>query len=184
MLTDNSAALLPTILSRCILYKILPLKPDEVYNCLVNKGYDSSLLSTVRALSEGSIGKAIELLNDEEYIRLRNDVLDIIRKFDKQGVPDILLLTKELEKYKDKPDSFLDIMYLWYRDALIYKSTRSKQYLIQTDKVSSITHFCENTDMCNIINGIDAVFNAKTALKYNANFKLAMDVMLLKIAGA
>ncbi|MDR2898765.1 MAG: DNA polymerase III subunit, partial [Clostridiales bacterium] len=103
LLTDNASALLPTILSRCILYKILPLKPGQVYNYLITKGYDPSLSSTLSALCEGSIGKASSLLEDDTYIQLRNDVLGIIRGFDKQSVPDILLLTKELEKYKDKP---------------------------------------------------------------------------------
>lgn len=79
LITSNAAALLPTILSRCQVYRFAPLAIDDVTEELVSRhGMDRERATLVAALSGGSLEKALEL-EDEALIELRQTALSIAR---------------------------------------------------------------------------------------------------------
>lgn len=79
LITSNAASLLPTILSRCQVYRFAPLAIDDVTEELVSRhGMDRERATLVAALSGGSLEKAREL-EDESLSEVRQTALSMVR---------------------------------------------------------------------------------------------------------
>ncbi len=77
LITSNLAALLPTILSRCQIYRFAPLAIDDLIEQLVTQHeMDRERATLVAALSGGSLPQALEL-EEEALVDVRNEALRI-----------------------------------------------------------------------------------------------------------
>ncbi len=77
LVTSNAAALLPTILSRCQVYRFAPLAIDDLTGQLVSQhGMDRERATLLAALSGGSLNKALEL-EDESLAEVRSEALRV-----------------------------------------------------------------------------------------------------------
>lgn len=77
LVTSNDSALLPTILSRCQVYRFAPLPIDELTGQLVSQhGMDQERATLLAALSGGSLSKALEL-EDESLADVRSVALRV-----------------------------------------------------------------------------------------------------------
>ena len=90
------------------------------------------------------------------------------------------MIAKELEVYKQS-QQFLDLMYLWYRDVLIYIKCQDIKYVIQKDKQKNIIAQSKKENETSIIKKTEAIWQAKQQLSVNSNFQLTMEVMLMKL---
>jgi DNA polymerase-3 subunit delta' len=77
LVTSNDAALLPTILSRCQVYRFAPLAIADLTAQLISRhGMEQERATLLAALSGGSLDKALEL-EDESLAEVRNEALRI-----------------------------------------------------------------------------------------------------------
>ena len=77
LITSNAAALLPTILSRCQVYRFAPLAVDDLIDQLVAQHeMDRERATLLAALSGGSLQKALEL-EEESLVDIRNEALRV-----------------------------------------------------------------------------------------------------------
>ncbi len=75
LVTENASALLPTILSRCQIYRFAPWHVEEVERVLVERrGMDPERATLLAALSGGSLSRASEL-EDESLSDIRDEAL-------------------------------------------------------------------------------------------------------------
>jgi DNA polymerase-3 subunit delta' len=75
LVTSNAASLLPTILSRCQVYRFAPLPIDDLTGRLVSEhGIDRERATLLAALSGGSLHRALEL-QDESLAEVRSEAL-------------------------------------------------------------------------------------------------------------
>ena len=160
ILTQHLDALLPTIKSRCVIFPLRPLPPHLVEEYLIEKAgvcaQEAKLYS-----GYGNIGKALALKGDESFLQMQKHVLEL---FKPSGLTDELQVfknAKELDVYKENIQDVLDILYFKYRDLLVQKK----------DLTLTLTE---------LFNRLDAILETKRLLHYNANFQLALEVLLLK----
>ncbi|MCL2574205.1 MAG: DNA polymerase III subunit delta [Defluviitaleaceae bacterium] len=163
LLSQDHKAFLPTIMSRCALYKIAPLGDSVVSNHLVSQGIDANLAAIAAASSSGSIGRAMTIATDESFTPFRNEILDIAQGIAQKDITDIFAAAKTMENHKERITEALDIMCMYYRDVLVGEQTDYPQAIIR--KIRNIE-------------------KAKQKLNANCNFLLTMEVMLLKLAEA
>lgn len=72
LLTGISAAqLLPTVLSRCRIVQLPPFSPAQAERILCERGIAQSRAAELAALSQGSIGRALSMNEDESFWALR-----------------------------------------------------------------------------------------------------------------
>lgn len=181
LLTSNMDALLPTILSRCVVWKLRPLSAHAVEGYLLQKHMAQKEEAAVFAeYAQGSIGKAIEIASSEVFSAMREDVTAKICSLQQKNLSDVLFMAKELEVYKEN-QQFLDLIYLWYRDVLAYKKCNDIKYIIQKDKKHHIMQQAKQEQEDAIAEKINAVWQAKQQLAVNGNFQLTMEVMLMKL---
>lgn len=183
LLTNNINSFLETIISRCVVKKISPLPNGMVKKYLTENNIDEKTAEISAVYSGGSIGTALKLSSDAEFIALRDEITSIFSDIQYKNVKFVFKAFKILEKYKEDIQIVLEMMHLFLRDALIYKSSQDETLLYEKGKVNLIQAFCSKMSLKAIIEGIEALTEAQNNLKYNANFILAMEVMLMKMAG-
>ncbi len=130
--------------------------------------------------AQGSVGKAIEMANSETFYNMREDIISKLLSIKNKNLSEVLTMAKELEIYKQN-QQFLDFIYLWYRDLLVYIKCNDIKYIIQKDQQKNIIAQCKNEKEDTIIQKIQAVWQAKQQLYSNSNFQLTMEVMLMKL---
>jgi DNA polymerase III subunit delta' len=74
LLTDQIGQLLPTIRSRCQVVRFAPLPDETVRRELEKRGFDKPTAQTAARLSEGSLGVAIQWIEDG-VVALANDLV-------------------------------------------------------------------------------------------------------------
>ena len=123
----------------------------------------------------------MSLAQDEEFITMREDVIDILSKiYDKSSVDAMLLGNYFKNTYKENK-RLADVIYLWFRDLLMAKTTDDERYIIQKDKKEIIFASAEKETVEGLIKKIEAVKKMVVAIKRNASFQLAMEVMFMNI---
>lgn len=209
LLSRDYTKLLPTILSRCMLFKMELLPSLEIERYLINKGIKKENATIFSSYSKGSLGRAIELaeLSNKNFtLENREDLSQTvtINKFfelkayilnDISVLEDITLIEMYdlIEKYeklnKDNKDKnkniildILDIYMMVYRDSLIYKQISDTKYLTQKDKEYLILiRNISSKSVLNITKKIKAIIDAKNQLEKNINYSMVMECLFIKL---
>lgn len=179
LLAERAEAFLPTILSRVVVMKIRPLSAETIADYLMQAGHLAEESHILSAYAQGRIGQALELVEDEGFREMRQDILGKLEALPSMSEGDAYLLAKDFEVYKNDL-RFLDIMELWYRDLLTAKSLREEGYLIQRAKKDAIFRAAKEPAAL-LAKKAAAVRTARMRLAQNANFRLTMEVMLMDL---
>lgn len=180
LLAERAEAFLPTILSRVVTMKLRPLSEETVAAYLMQKAQLSAEEShVVAAYAQGRIGQALELMEDEAFRQMRQDILEKLQALPMTAEGEVLLWAKELEIYKNDL-RFLDIMELWYRDLLAAKSLREERFLIQKDQKDAIFRGAKEPAE-RLAKKAAAIREARRRLAMNVNFRLTIEVMLMDL---
>ncbi len=183
LLCENSSKFLTTILSRCILFKIKPVSEDNVIDYLVkNAGIDREKAELYASYSQGNIGRAMNILDSEEFRENRQKAIDLARELE---TCDMIRLYKLADTFKDyeKPqcDEILENMFLLYRDALVLKAVGNEKNVIQKDIINIIRKVA-NSDTGRLINRCEAINTTRNNLNINnANKQMAIEALFFKI---
>lgn len=180
LLAQRMENFLPTVLSRTVVLKLRPLPEQTVAEYLCRKKQVSpEEAGVLAAYAQGSIGRALSLLEEEGFAAMRQDILGKLERLPTAPLSEVLLWAKELEQYKGDL-RFLDIMSLWYRDVLAAKRLGDPSFLIQRDKQREIFAAAVES-AASLAKKAAAVEQARRALAANGNFRLTMEVMLMQL---
>lgn len=181
LLAENTNNFLPTIISRCAQIKIKPAEILQVEKFLTKKNIDAHLAKIYAMQSQGNIGRAMKFASNNNFLDMRNKILELIKKLKSCDIASALLFENEFEKFKDNIETALDIIYLWYSDLILYRESRNVSYICNTDKLGEIIQEVDNYD--NLYDKMYVIEKAKKYLNRNTNFKLTLNVMLLELSG-
>ena len=129
----------------------------------------------------GRIGRAMTMVESTEFAELRRDVMDVIKNAKDMDSADIMTSVKRVTNYKLTIDDYLDLMLMWYRDVLMFKSTNDTNLLIFNDQMTLIKSQAQTMSyegLQDIINSIDRV---KVRLQANVNFDLVIELLIMAI---
>src|SRR5512147_1709330 len=73
---DNPEQLLPTIVSRCEVLRLRPLKIEEIQRGLVNRGIETGRAKLVAHISGGRFGYALRLVENDDLLEKREERLN------------------------------------------------------------------------------------------------------------
>ena len=107
-----------------------------------------------------------------------------IRYADEMSTAEIMAEVKNIANYKLTIDDYLDLMAMWYRDVLVFKSTNDANLVIFKNEMSLIKNQaqrCSYEGLEDILNSIDKV---KIRLKANVNFDLVIELLIMAIKEA
>lgn len=182
LLTANVEALLPTILSRCVLLNMKPVADGAVRQFLMETmeipDYKADICV---AFARGNIGKAKLLAASEEFEKIKDEALSLLKNIGRMEINEIILAIKKINEYKFEVGDYLDILSVWYRDALLFKATRDINNLIFKEELSYIKKVADTYAYEGIEEIIKALDKAKARLHANVNFELTIELLLLTI---
>ncbi|MCD8368990.1 MAG: DNA polymerase III subunit delta' [Clostridiales bacterium] len=180
LLTTNQDLFLPTILSRCVQLKLKPLRDSVVKSYLVqNRKVPEGDAEVYAAFARGNLGKAIALSSSDDFRRLVQAVLGILRHVKDADISELLEDIRRLKEDKLNIQECLDFMQLWYRDILMYKVTRDMNQLIFKDEFRLINEISKNSGYDGLEKILEAIEKAKVRLNANVNMDLTMELLLL-----
>lgn len=181
--TENREALLPTVLSRLQRLSFNRLPASEMETWLVKRGYDKENSPLAAKYSDGSLGRALELLTTPDFSERRDAALSCLRALH-EG--DTLKAFERIEPYladKVSTISFMELVIIWYRDTMLFQTDPSSSLrFIQTESEDFIK-LGQVLNLQRVPVYIEIVEAAKKAIGANANHPLVAEAMLLKITG-
>jgi DNA polymerase-3 subunit delta' len=185
LITTNADIFLQTIISRCVKLDFRPVA-DETVAKYLKDNYDVTdyEVKFATAFSQGKIGRAQNIINSKEFAQLKDEVLHVIKYANEMTTSEIMSEVKNIANYKLTIDDYLDLMAMWYRDVLVFKSTNNANLIIFKNELSLIksqAEKCSYEGLEDILNSIDKV---KIRLKANVNFDLVIELLIMAIKEA
>jgi DNA polymerase III subunit delta' len=179
--TARPHALPMTILSRCQHLRFSPLAHEEVERYLRKKeALDADTAAVVAASAGGSIGRALEM-NRDDYLTLRNGILDYLSSDDPDDLLHRLAFAGRFGTEREEILERLRILTTCFRDALVFRETREAERLIFQDRIGVIRAIAGRLSGCDLLHNMAAIEAAAVAIDKNANKTLTLETMAIKL---
>ena len=181
LITNNKESLLDTIKSRCEIIKFTPIPLVEVADYLTQTGVDKNRASLLSNFSRGSMQKAIELSESEDFHIMRDEVQKYVETFLTGSMLDIMDIQSSIEKYKDNITNVLDLLVNYFRDIMMVKENVDSSMIINLDRLVFIKNMSTKITYSQLSKIIDIIEETKNKLRSNCNFNISIQVMTLNI---
>ncbi len=182
LLTTNAEALLPTLLSRCVMLSMRPVENKLVRKYLMEEmevpDYQADICV---AFAKGNIGKAKALASSEDFDNIKDEAIRVLKYIKNMEIGELTAAIKKISEYKVEINDYLDILVIWYRDVLLYKATHDVNDLTFKDELKYIKKQANESSYEGIEKIVQAIDKTKSRLKANVNFDLSMELLLLTI---
>ena len=182
ILTTHVEALLPTILSRCVVLNMKPVSDALVKKFLMEElavpDYKANICV---AFARGNIGKAKLLASSEEFEKVKDEAISLVKYITEMEINEIVKAIKKITEYNLDINDYLDILTVWYRDVLLFKATKDMNSLIFRNEIQQIRKVADRSTYEGIEIIVSALQQAKRRLEANVNFDLTMELLLLTI---
>lgn len=181
-LTNNADALLPTIQSRCVRLDLKVVDDSLVKKYLMERLHVPDYQAEIDvSFAQGSIGRAKEVATSEEFSKMTQNALKILKYANKMEVYELAEEIKKLSEEKHNINDYLDIFQFWFRDVLMFKATREIDNLVFKQEINFIKEQASEKSYENLEKILEAIARTKVRLRANVNFELAMELLFLTI---
>ena len=180
LLTTNVNSLLQTILSRCMVLNMKPVADEQVKKYLMEEMHVPDYRAEVCvAFARGNIGRARQLAVSEDFEKVKEEALSLVKYVHEMDASEMSAAVKKVSEYKMDVDDYLDILSIWYRDALLFKATNDANHLVFKEEIQNIKKVASRTSYEGMEKVINSLQKAKKRLDANVNFDLTMELLLL-----
>lgn len=182
LLTSNIDKMLPTIISRCVVLNMKPVREVDMIRYMTTQlDVSEDTAYFCERFAFGNLGKAVRLATSENYQEIKDTTIRLLRQIYEMDMEEILATTKRLADFKLDMQDLMDIMQMWYRDVLMFKITNSPSQLVFKDEYTAMKKQSARISYEGIDNVIKALDKMKIRLEANVNFEVAMELLLLTI---
>ncbi len=185
LLSANRENFLDTVRSRCVILPIRPVKDEIIKKHLILKmGLPDYSADIAAAFAQGNVGRAELIAVDEDFNELRSDAVGFINRVRTIPSYEMMEEVEEIEKkYKARAEEYLDLLVIWFRDVLLYKSVGAEGKLIYRDDIyiAQIKRFANSTSFANLNVIFSALDSARARLRANVSFRLVMELLFLTL---
>jgi DNA polymerase III subunit delta' len=183
LISNNKSSILPTILSRCQIFKFSPIISTDIYNDLVQKGIDRTSANEISRLSLGRVGKAFEYANENEKFEELKDfnrqVLELIKE---NAVTRFKIIEKLAKKNADteKIKNLLNYLITVFRDLYFMKSYNN-HLICNIYLENDLKLLTDRFSFLQITAIVKEAEKTKTLIARNINPQLALENLVLMI---
>ena len=182
ILTTNVEAMLPTVLSRCVVLNMKPVSDRLVKKYLMEQLAVPDYKANISvAFARGNIGKAKMLASSEEFEKVKDEAITLVKNINDMEISEIVKAIKKISEYKFDVNDYLDILMAWYRDVLLFKATKDVNSLVFKEDIQQIMRMSDRSTYEGIEQIVNALQSAKKRLEANVNFDLTMELLFLAI---
>lgn len=182
LLTDNVDSLLPTIQSRCVRLDLKVVDDSLVKNYLMERLHIPDYQAEIdTSFAQGSIGRAKAAATSEEFSKMTQNALKILKYANNMEVYELTDAIKNLSTEKHNINEYLDIFQFWFRDVLMFKATKEIDNLVFKQEINYIKEQASERSYENLEKILEALEKTKVRLHANVNFELALELLFLTI---
>lgn len=180
LLTTNADIFLQTIRSRCVQLDLKPVKDEVIQNYLIKTYHVPDYEARFAVgFAQGRIGRAVSIINSKDFVEMKDHALHVLKYANEMTISELIDAVKYVNNYKNNINDYIDLMSMWFRDVLIFKSTNDSNLLIFKDELTLIKKQAEKSSYEGLEEIINSMDKAKVRLKSNVNFDLTMELMFL-----
>ncbi len=183
LVAENSKFLLPTIISRCAILSTEVLDYALLKSEIDKKQFDvdDEYKKFAISASEGSLGRCLFFLEDETFMEIRKKLLDFLQSINNLHIVDVIKKADEFAKEKVDSIKLYDILILWFRDLVIYKTTSSLKGCYNIDKKEMIHIKALEYSLEKLYRNIKDINIFKDNFESNANLTMNLEVLFMKL---
>lgn len=184
ILTALSAdLLLPTIVSRCQVLNLRPLPENLIREHLEKEwGVEGPRAFLLARLSEGCMGKALAFLQDEKAFQSRIEDLEALFSLLKSNTVARLEWSEGVEKDAERVQEMVQRWIVAFRDMLLLLEG-AQELVINLDFKDKLMAAATRLGKGKISQALKDLRFILEALSRNANLRIALDVLVLKLPG-
>jgi len=180
LVTSEPQQLPDTIISRCQQVQFQSLNSEVIKGIFFQKYPNRrGQIGLLASLARGSLSKTEELLQDKELMEKRSEIIKLLKKIISVSFGEISLWCEKWDKDRQNVKIILEMIQLWYRDLLVWGTTKEEALLINQDYLIDIKN--NQHTLTNINKVLLLTQKSLRALEYNANPRLVLEVSLMKI---
>lgn len=188
LLCETEEPLLETVRSRAPVLRTEPIPHGDIREHLLRtepltKGLSPEELDELLAIADGSIGRALELLDDKERVPLvkqrRNAQLLVECALAKRLVP-LIELINALPAKQDELFPVLSAAQVALRDLIALKQSEAAPLCFYTDRKAA-TEQAYQYSLASMLRLYDNLAETEDRLSRNANMKLTLTAMIAKL---
>jgi DNA polymerase-3 subunit delta' len=182
----QTSDLLPTIVSRCRRLGFNPLRRATIATLLVDRQQTSpELAATLATMAGGSYAKAIAM-SEGDWAARRQWILGGLGLLDPRVMADrpisrLLAFAEQLVKAKAHLADALELIKTWLRDLLVVNYAPNQ--VLHQDLMAALPPEARCLNEGQLLAGYDAVEDAQSALRGNANARLCIETLILRLSG-
>jgi DNA polymerase-3 subunit delta' len=179
--TGELSGLMPTIVSRCQHVRFRPVDRQLIAQTLTaSQGVSAPDAALVANLSGGSFARALDIL-DADWRQYRQWLLTEAAALPSASPDSLLALAAVLATRKERITDTLAILKTWFRDLLVAR--RAPDYLINQDMQALIQKAEQTETSESLLKKLNALDTVSRRFTGNANIRLCLETLLLKLAG-
>lgn len=179
LVTDDPAGIPLTVLSRCLCYRFNNLSREDVAKVIAREAGSADLAHTLAVLSGGSPGRALALLGGSAG---RDRALELALSLATRRRSAMPTPPEEISGREDAQE-FVNYLTVLFRDVMVIQQTGLGELLINIDRRDDIAVMASAYDRREVLDILLTAEETARRLAGNVNQRLALDSVLLKIAG-
>jgi DNA polymerase-3 subunit delta' len=178
--------LLPTVASRCQHIRFNPISRNNLTAKLVDAaGLDPDDAAVITTMANGSYAKALSMTRPGKrgnWIERRRWLLGEVDALSSRPTRFQLAFAARLAKDKEiLPDS-LEVIKTYLRDLVVAKYYPEK--IINKDLTDKIQYASQKTSVASLLKKLKDIQTAQKDIDANANLRLALEVLMVRLAGS
>ncbi len=178
LLAADETNLLPTIVSRCQKIQLQPLSVKETQSILISQfGVPEEKAREAAYLSEGRLGEALNVTNDEQLVEKRNRIVSEFLPLLESGINQRFSYVSQLEDDRKSAQGLLNIWLNLWRDLLLIKCA-SPDSITNIAFKPALERLAESLSISQIKDFIKSLRNALSLIAKNVNIRLLLEVLM------
>jgi DNA polymerase-3 subunit delta' len=177
---DNPEQLLPTIVSRCEVLRLRPLAVEEVQRELEHRGVENSRAKLIAHISNGRMGYAIRLIEDDALLERREERLNDLLTLVSASRVEKFKYAEQLSKDKDSMRQTITFWLSYWRDAML-RAAQAESPLVNVDRNVEIEDIAGRMDVSSARRAVRRLEDSLGQMDRNVNPRLLAEVLLLDL---
>ena len=182
--TQNTEALLPTIISRCQHVQLTPLKTGEIERALTEQdGVPAEDAQYLARISGGNY--AMTRFFDVETLKsTRKEIVEFLRYSYTQDAVEIVDLVNNWQNDMNLEGqiALLNVMEVFLRDLMVYRYTENPKLVTNADQTEVIHNFCQKLTEARLEDMIEQVNQCKPLIYQNVQARLVFTTLALRFS--
>ena len=167
------------MISRCRTVRVRAWEDEYILSVLERNGAPKDRALEAAAAAGGSIGKALELVSDDEYWKLREEVLNQFLKSTSRS--EVIKISNQWKDRKPDSEKLMTILESYVRQMTEYRFGAARTDLSRFP--AQWQRFSEKAGKESFLRLSEALSDARKQLQFNTNYQAVLEKIIFAFMG-